>query len=76
LSTASPRRIRVSQHDIERLVNAILGRIEAALCNPASGAVRAAKTPAAKVNARGSDKGCGIGVNRRREIITGEFRSA
>jgi hypothetical protein len=37
---------------------------------------RAAKTPAAKVNARGSDKGCGIGVNRRREIITGAFRSA
>jgi hypothetical protein len=37
---------------------------------------RAAKTPAAKANARGSDKGCGIGVNRRREIITGEFRSA
>jgi hypothetical protein len=29
-----------------------------------------------RVNARGSDKGCGIGVNRRREIITGAFRSA
>jgi hypothetical protein len=27
-------------------------------------------------HARGSDQGRGIGVNRRREIITGEFRSA
>jgi hypothetical protein len=36
----------------------------------------AAKTPAAKANARGSDKGCGIGVKRGREIITREFRSA
>jgi hypothetical protein len=41
-----------------------------------TGACRAAKTPAAKADARGSDKGCVIGVNRRREIITGEFRSA
>jgi hypothetical protein len=37
---------------------------------------RAANTPAGKANARGSDQGCGIGVNRRREIITREFRSA
>ena len=36
----------------------------------------ATKTPAGKADARASDKGCGIGVNWRREIITGEFRSA
>ena len=39
-------------------------------------AVAPLRQPAAKANARGSDKGCGIGVNRRRETITREFRFA
>lgn len=29
-----------------------------------------------EANDRGPDQGCAIGVNRRREMITGEFRSA
>jgi hypothetical protein len=43
---------------------------------PSAPAAAASSAPAAKANARGSDKGCGIGVKRGREIITGEFRSA
>jgi hypothetical protein len=39
-------------------------------------AVAPLRQPAAKANARGSDKGCGIGVKRGREIIIREFRSA